>query len=160
MLRLLFVWHRSVPAYSGTATLQRERGPDHDWSLQRMSSLESCQSKDWVSDPRSYVMAWGLPGIILVVGVFVDPLSRTVMWTTALAWKGIACLVNAARCGRTHCYFTGPYFLVLAIVTVLHGLQIFWLGVYGWLALGLAIVAGGGVLWYLTEKAWGKFSRG
>jgi hypothetical protein len=105
-------------------------------------------------------MAWGLPGIILVVGVFVDPLSRTVMWAAALAWKGIACLVNAARCGRTHCYFTGPYFLVLAIVTVLHGLQIFWLGVYGWLALGLAIVAGGGVLWYLTEKAWGKFSRG
>lgn len=82
------------------------------------------------------------------------------MWAGGLGWKGIACLVNAARCGRTHCYFTGPYYLGLGLVTVLHGLQIVWLGAYGWLSLGIAIVVGGGGLWYLTEKSWGKFSRG
>ena len=159
LLRLLFFWHDTMPAYSGTATLQRERGSEHDRTLQRMINPESCQSKDWVSDPRSYVIAWGLPGIMLLVGIFLDPLTRTVMWAGALVWKGIACLANAARWGRTHCYFTGPYFLVLAIVTVLHGLQIVWLGASGWLWLSLMIVAGGGALWFFTERAWGKFFR-
>jgi hypothetical protein len=81
------------------------------------------------------------------------------MWAIALVWKGVACLANAARCGRTHCYFTGPYFLVLAVVTALHGFQIVWLGAYGWLWLGLMIVAGGGALWFVTERVWGKFFK-
>ena len=28
---------------------------------------------------------------------------------------GIGCLVNARRCGRLHCYFTGPVFVLAAI---------------------------------------------
>ena len=125
-----------------------------------MVSPESENHEDWVSNSRSYMLAWGLPGIILLVGIFLEPSTRTFMWAGALVWKGVACLANATRCGRTHCYFTGPYFLVLAIVTVLHGLQIVWLGAYGWLGLGLAIVAGGGALWFVTEKVWGKFFAG
>lgn len=125
-----------------------------------MGKSKSCKDEDWVGNSRSYMLAWGFPGIILVTGIFLEPFVRTVMWVGALVWKGVACLTNAARCGRTHCYFTGPYFLVLAIVTVLHGLQIFWLGAYGWLWLGLAIVGGGSALWFVTEKVWGKFFEG
>ncbi|MCA9470037.1 MAG: hypothetical protein KC643_31955 [Nitrospira sp.] len=125
-----------------------------------MSSAESCQSKDWVSDPRSYVLAWGLPAIVLIVGIFVDPLTRTVLWAGALIWKGAACVVNAGRCGRTHCYFTGPYYLLLAVGTVLHGFQIVDLGANGWMWLSLAIIVGGGFLWLFTERAWGKFLPG
>ncbi len=95
--------------------------------------------------------------MLLLVGLFVDPLTRTVMWAGALAWKGTACVANAARCGRTHCYFTGPYFLLLAVGTVLHGFEIVGLGPNGWMWLGLAIIAGGGFIWLITEKAWGKF---
>ncbi len=122
-----------------------------------MMSTESCQSKDWVSDPRSYVIAWGIPAMMLLVGMFVDPLTRTAMWAGALVWKGAACVANAARCGRTHCYFTGPYYLLLAVGTVLHGFEIVGLGPNGWMWLGLAIIAGGGFIWLITEKAWGKF---
>ena len=122
-----------------------------------MVTSESCQHKDWVSNSRSYMLAWGLPGIILISGIFLEPSTRTVMWVGALVWKGVACVANAARCGRTHCYFTGPYFLALAVVTALHGFQIVSLGPDGWLWLGLTIVGGGGALWFLTEKAWGKF---
>ena len=122
-----------------------------------MPRPESCQHEDWVSNSRAYLLAWGLPGIILVAGIFLEPSARTVMWAGALVWKGAACLVNAARCGRTHCYFTGPYFLILAVVTALHGFQIVGLGAYGWVWLGLAIIAGGGGLWFVTEKTWGKF---
>jgi len=79
------------------------------------------------------------------------------MWFGALMWMGVTCWVNAARCGRTHCYFTGPYFLALAILPALHGWEILWLGAYGWLWLTLMIFAGGGALWFVTEKVWGKF---
>ncbi len=122
-----------------------------------MSKIEICESKDWVSDSRTYALAWGLPGVILIIGIFLDPSIRTIMWAGALVWKGVACLVNATRCGRTHCYFTGPYFLLLAVGTVLHGFHIVDLGANGWIWLGLMIVAGSGVLWFFTERVWGKF---
>jgi hypothetical protein len=32
---------------------------------------------------------------------------------------GIACLANAARCRRVHCYLTGPLFLLAALYVVL-----------------------------------------
>ena len=120
-----------------------------------MPKIESCQ--DWVSDTRIYALAWGLPGVILVVGIFLDPLTRTVMWTGALLWKSVACVANAARCGRTHCYFTGPFFLLMAFVTILHGFQVVSLGENGWMWLGLAIIGGTGFLWLFTERVWGKF---
>ena len=33
----------------------------------------------------------------------------------AFAVMGAGCLANAARCGRIHCYVTGPLFLLAAI---------------------------------------------
>jgi hypothetical protein len=29
---------------------------------------------------------------------------------------------------------------------------------YGWIVLGVVIVAGSGIIWWATERAWGKFS--
>ena len=63
-------WVGRVPAYPGTATGQRERGADYDWTSPRMSSAEACQSKDWVSDPRSFVLAWGAPRHFVTRGHF------------------------------------------------------------------------------------------
>ncbi len=31
-------------------------------------------------------------------------------------------MANALRCGRLHCYITGPFFVAMAIVTLLYGL--------------------------------------
>ena len=31
-------------------------------------------------------------------------------------------------------------------------------GFSGWLILGVLIVAGGKIIWFATERAWGKFS--
>jgi len=115
--------------------------------------------KDWVGNARSYAVAWGLPMAALVVTVFLPPLARTLIGTAALLWMGIACLVNAARCGRTHCYFTGPFFLVLAAPMVLHGFGIFSLGPNGWIWLCGSIVAGFAVLWLLPEWILGKFIK-
>jgi len=122
-----------------------------------MPKIESCESKDWVSDSRAYAFAWGLPGVILIIGIFMDPFIRTIMWTVALVWKGVACLANATRCGRTHCYFTGPFFLLVALMTILHGFHIVSLGENGWSWVGLSIIVGTVTLWLFTEIVWGKF---
>jgi hypothetical protein len=59
---------------------------------------------------------------------------------------GVACLLNVRRCGRTHCYFTGPFFLVLAAMGLLYGLGVLPLGARGWSTLSLALVIGSVVI--------------
>jgi hypothetical protein len=103
--------------------------------------------------------AWGIPTLALIVGIFLPPKSGAILWAVALTWMGLACIANALRCGRLHCYLTGPFFLFMAGASLLHGFAILWLGEYGflWLALVL-IVVGGGFFWYLPERVWGKYS--
>jgi hypothetical protein len=71
----------------------------------------------------------------------------------------VACIANAARCGRTHCYLTGPFFLAMAVVTGVHGTGMFLLGSQGWLWIGAAIAVGTVVLWIVPERLFGRFLR-
>ncbi len=70
---------------------------------------------------------------------------------------GIACLLNARQCGRTHCRYTGPYYLAMVVPVLVVGTGIVPLSTYGWLALGVLILAGSYAIWFGTELAWGKF---
>ena len=125
-----------------------------------MTAEPARDKKDWVGEPRSYALAWGLPSAALLSGIFVEPGLRTGIWTLSLVWMGLACSANAARCGRRHCFLTGPFFLVMAAAVLLHGTGVFWLGQRGWWWLGLTLVVGGyGGLWLLPEKLWGKYTR-
>ena len=80
-----------------------------------------------------------------------------VVWPVALGWMGIACLVNAARCRRLHCFLTGPFFLLLAVLSLLHGLDIWYLGNNGWETLGIITISGGVFLWCVPERLFGKY---
>jgi len=79
------------------------------------------------------------------------------MWVAALAVAGVGCVANASRCGRVHCYFTGPFFLLAAGVTLTYGLGVLPLGANGWLWIGLGLAAGSGMLGYLPEQIWSKY---
>jgi hypothetical protein len=72
---------------------------------------------------------------------------------------GVACIANAARCGRTHCYVTGPFFLAMAIVTFLYGVGIVRLGTNGWNVIGLTILVGAIALSCLPELFFGKYRK-
>lgn len=115
-------------------------------------------SADWVGSVRTNLLAWWLPHAALVAGLFVAVPVRTVIWTIALAWMGVACILNARRCGRTHCWFTGPYYLAMTLPVLALGWGEVSAGIYGWLILGVLIVAGSKIIWWATESAWGKFS--
>lgn len=87
------------------------------------------------------------------------PTPRAVVWVLALVWMGVACLLNARRCGRTHCRLTGPFFLAMAMAVIAYAVGVLPLGPNGWVMLALAIPMGFAALWWGSERAWGRFTR-
>jgi hypothetical protein len=115
-------------------------------------------SRDWLNRPRSNLLAWWIPHAAILAGLFVPTSIRIVIWTIALIWMGMACILNARRCGRTHCRYTGPYYLAMIAPVLVLGSGIVAAEIYGWIALGVVIVGGSKLIWWATERAWGKFS--
>lgn len=115
-------------------------------------------SKDWLGSLRTNVLAWWIPQAAIVAALIAPVPVRTAVWIVALIWMGTACLLNARRCGRTHCRYTGPYYLAMIAPVLVLGSGVVAVGFYGWLALGALILAGSKILWWATERAWGKFS--
>lgn len=118
---------------------------------------EDLGRSDWIADSRAFALAWGVPFCALVGALILSHPAKTLVWAAALTWMGVACLVNARRCGRIHCFYTGPFFLLVALVAVLHGYEIVWLGNEGWRWLGMALGIGGGLLWCIPEHLKGKY---
>ena len=114
---------------------------------------------DWVGDIRSFAIAWGLPAALLLAGLTAATPVRTALWAGGLGWAGIACLINAQRCRRTHCRFTGPFFLVMAVLSVAHGAGLLSLGSYGWLLIGMVSVVGAALLWWGSEAVLGRYIK-
>jgi hypothetical protein len=114
--------------------------------------------KDLAGRTWSVLLLWGLPTAALVLSTFAGPILMTAALAISLLWMGAACLVNASRCGRMHCYFTGPFFLLLAIASFLHGLGTVWLGSHGWRWLGLTLLFGWFTLHYVPERVWGRYA--
>ena len=104
------------------------------------------------------ILAWWLPHAAILAGLFVPITARAVIWIIALIWMGTACILNARRCNRTHCRYTGPYYLVMSAPVLALGAGVISAGIYGWMCLGVFILGGGGLLWWATERTWGKFS--
>jgi len=113
-------------------------------------------AKDWLASTRTSLIAWWLPLAAMIAGLFVSVPVRTMIWTAALAWMGTACVLNARQCGRTHCRYTGPYYFAMIIPIVAAAITP--LSLYGWAALWIFIITGSGIIWWATERAWGKFS--
>ena len=115
-------------------------------------------SRDWLSGWQTSLLAWWIPQAAVLAGLFLPVPGRAVLWIAALAWMGVACLLNARRCGRTHCRYTGPYYLAMIapVLVLASGLVV--LDFSGWLVVAVLILAGSKVIWWATERAWGKFS--
>lgn len=115
-------------------------------------------SRDWLASTRTNVLAWWVPQAAIIAALIAPAPLRAAIWVVALIWMGTACVLNARRCGRTHCRYTGPYYLAMIAPAVVLASGIASVGLYGWLALGAVILAGSKIIWWATERAWGKFS--
>ena len=66
--------------------------------------------------------------------------------------------LDARQCGRTHCRYTGPYYLAMIMpVLVIASISVS-ANFYAWIVLGVVIIGGSRIIWWATERAWGKFS--
>jgi asparagine N-glycosylation enzyme membrane subunit Stt3 len=116
-------------------------------------------SRDWLSKPRTNAIAWWLPKAAIIAGLFFPVPARAGTWIIALLWMGTACILNSRRCGRTHCRYTGPYYLVMIVPVLVLASGVVSAGFYAWLSLAIVILGGSMFIWWVTERAWGKFSR-
>ena len=115
-------------------------------------------SRDWLRSPRTNLLAWWIPQAAMLAALLVPVPIRSVIWIAVLIWMGAACILNARRCGRTHCRYTGPYYLAMTLPVLILASDIVPAGFYGWLGLAVFILAGGKIIWWATEWMWGKFS--
>jgi hypothetical protein len=81
------------------------------------SATPRSASKDLTCAPGG-IFLWCLPTLALIAGEF-WPAVRTLLWIPAFLIMGAACLVNASRCGRLHCYISGPVLLLAAAYVAL-----------------------------------------
>lgn len=123
------------------------------------STAAECKSRDILSRPALAFLVFWLPAIAIgAAGTsHISDAWRTAVWTVALGVMGVGCIVNARRCGRVHCYATGPFFLLMAVVTLFYGWGILPLGRRGWSLIGLAVVVGGLALCCLPEMVLGRY---
>ena len=116
-------------------------------------SVASCQANDLTCNSKGLFL-WCVPIAALIVGGS-WPKTRAWLWTPALLVMGIGCLANAARCGRVHCYLTGPLFLLAAVYVALSEFHVAPMNPNALLAtvVGLTILA------YVLEFPLGKYRK-
>jgi hypothetical protein len=115
-------------------------------------------SRDWLANARTSALAWWMPKTAIVAALFAPVTVRAAVWTIALVWIGMACILNARRCGRTHCRYTGPFYLAMIAPVLVLAFGAIAVGFYGWLLLCVLILGGSWIIWWATERAWGKFA--
>lgn len=125
----------------------------------RKETTAGCKTGDLAGSIRSLVMVWGLPIAAIVAGFFLPGTPRSLLWFAGTLITGAACFINAGRCGRLHCYFTGPFFLATAVVVALLHFGVLSLSPTGWWLFGLGILSGGLILFVVPEFLWGRYRR-
>ena len=100
-------------------------------------------------------LLWGLPGLAFVIGAAWTG-ARVWLWIPALLVAGSACLVNASRCGRLHCFVTGPLFVLGALATLFEALGH---EIIGWAWIFGAMIAGT-IAAFGVEALNGPYRRG
>lgn len=122
--------------------------------------MNNSAPNDHAAHSVPFFWSWGLPIIVLISTNFMSgvvPFPTIVAITSgAFFWMGLACLLNARRCRRRHCYYSGPIFIIGGIGVLLVGFEIISLG-----SDGLIFVVGAtltlALLTYLSEPIFGKY---
>lgn len=125
-----------------------------------MTTCTDNRQKDLLSSRWAAWVLWGGPWLLILIGEFTGTVARTVLWTAGFSIAGAACLVNARRCGRRHCFYTGPLYLLVALASLLFGLHLLPLGRNGWSWILAVALAGTLFFCCVLEALRGKYVAG
>jgi hypothetical protein len=115
-------------------------------------------SRDWLRSARTSALLWWVPQGIVVAALLLPVPARAAVWVAALGWMAMACILNARRCGRVHCRYTGPWYLVMIVPVLALAFGFVDGGISAWIALCVVMLGGSKVIWWATERAWGRFA--
>lgn len=129
--------------------------------FETMTHPGDCVERDLSARTGSFIAIWLAP--IALAGLVTmsapsPPWAAAIAWTAAFSWMGGACLLNARRCGRLHCYFSGPLLLIGALAALALGAGIVDLGPYG-LTITVVATLALAALTYGVELVWGRYRR-
>jgi hypothetical protein len=96
--------------------------------------------------------------VAMLLALLLDPIWRAVVWIAMLGWMGAACVTNARRCGRTHCRYTGPFFLGMGGLVTAHIAGLLPLGSQPWLVLATLTAGGNALIWWGSERIYATYS--
>jgi hypothetical protein len=127
------------------------------WDEYVNAPISTQRDKDMLRSGWRAWLIWGVPWTLIIVAQFAGNTVHTVLWTLGFGATGIVCIANARRCGRRHCLYTGPLYLLAALASLLYGLHLLPLGIndWGWI-MGFAL-AGTVLFCCVMENVFGKY---
>ena len=114
-------------------------------------NLDSKNPLDLTASRAAWFFWYG-PVAVILAGSFWTA-GRNWLWAGAFCVMGIGCLINARRCHRLHCYFTGPLFLAAAGYAIAAQFQLVPLRV----DIFLLIVLGPSCAFQCAERLFGRY---
>ncbi len=122
--------------------------------MENSGGSSQCSARDLTGRKTAWFL-WYVPILLVIVGSSWDR-ERLWLWVPAFAVMGASCLANAVRCGRIHCYITGPLFLLAAVFVALSawGMVVLHPGLFLLVVLGTCCLA------QCAEILFGKYRRG
>jgi len=121
-----------------------------------MTEISVPNQRDLLASPQTRLLFW-LPWVLILIGCFIDGVTRTVLWTIGFSLAGLGCLENVRRCGRRFCVYTGPIYMLAALASLLYGVHVLPLGFYGWVwILGISVAASM-LCGFVLESLLGKY---
>ncbi len=130
---------------------ERERGKPED-----ERTVPDGPAHDLTRGWGRVLLVYGIPWLVIqLVGNLSDStLTVAIAWSASFGVMGLACVVNAVRCGRVHCWFVGPWFLLTATVTILSYLNVTGIS---WPTIVNGGLLGAVFLFFASENIWGKY---
>ena len=124
-----------------------------------MAEATSRVAQDFINQRLGSFLLWGAPALVMVATALISigDVPHGIIWAACLSVCGVGCVANALRCGRRHCFVTGPFFLVMAMASLLVGFGVLSLA-WGW--LGLTTMLGAVLLTYVPDRYFGKYIGG
>lgn len=115
-------------------------------------------TQDLLSRPLALGLFWIAPWVLIIASSHGSYVVHTAGWALGFTAMGTACLANARRCGRRHCVYTAPLFLLAALASLLYGIGVLPLGSNGWNWIGGIAVAGALLACCGLEPLLGKYA--
>jgi hypothetical protein len=133
------------------------KGPQQE-SDSEVQMADDRGSKDMLCNGRWQLLVYGVPFVALqLAGNLGNFAISTTVPALAFLVVGVLCSINAWRVRRVHCFFMGPWCLLVGATMALYSLRITDFGPASWQLIINTGLVGAFIIYITTERFWGKY---